>query len=167
MLADEIVNRTARSAVYDSSEVDLSVDFSYPTSDQLALPSQTSLLSERACRTVDGNVGTCGSIRDCYPSIKLPESKNVEKWIIDSSGSCNYAKSNGKEVETSWESLMYNGNKNIARKHYKFVNSNLIFNLNLGMRMPSLLGCVAQGRLSGPTLRQQTPRPAPPRLTPR
>ncbi|EFX75604.1 hypothetical protein DAPPUDRAFT_323225 [Daphnia pulex] len=97
--ADEIVNRTVRSAVYDSSEVDLSsVDFSYPTSDQLALPSRTSLLSERACRTVDGNLGTCGSIRDCYPGIRMPESKNVEKWIINSSGGCSYAKSNGKEL---------------------------------------------------------------------
>ena len=98
LIADEMNSRAVRSAIYDSSETDLPLDFWYPTYDQLALPSSTSLPSERACWTVEGNLGTCGSIRDCYPSIRLPESNNVNKWIIDSRGSCNYAKSNGKQV---------------------------------------------------------------------
>ena len=85
--------------VYDSNEGDLPVEFRYPISDQPALLSSPFGPSERTCRTVDGKVGTCGSIQDCYPNIRLPDSNNVEKWIIDSRGSCNYAKSNGKQVK--------------------------------------------------------------------
>lgn len=95
LVADEVPDRVVRSAVYDNEETDLVAE--YPPSDQLALPSNT-WLEGRSCWTIDGTLGTCGSIQDCYPNIRLHGSSVAEKWIIDARGSCTFAKSNGKQV---------------------------------------------------------------------
>lgn len=91
------MDRVPRSAVYVNDETELAAEYQYPTSDQFAL-SGSSGLAERSCWTLDGILGTCGSIRDCYPNIRLPESSVADQWIIGARGGCNYAKSSGKQV---------------------------------------------------------------------
>ncbi|KAI9553935.1 hypothetical protein GHT06_019206 [Daphnia sinensis] len=95
--ADEIPDRVVRSAVYDNEETE--AVYQYPPPDQPALPRQPSntWLEGRSCLTIDGTLGTCGSIQDCYPNIRLHGSSVAAKWITNAQGSCSYSKTNGKQ----------------------------------------------------------------------
>lgn len=70
--------------------------FGAETSDYV--PSNTFFMSGRSCWTHDGKLGTCGSVRSCYPNSRLPELSNLETWVIGTRGTCYYAEPNGRQV---------------------------------------------------------------------
>lgn len=65
----------------------------------LGAPSNTFVLAaERSCWTTEGRVGSCTSVRTCYPKFKLPELSNLETWVIGTRGTCHYVEPDGRQV---------------------------------------------------------------------
>lgn len=74
--------------------------FDSPFQTSSGLPSSTFVMTDRSCWTLDGKLGTCGSVRSCYPNFKLPELSNLETWVLGIRGTCNYVESDGRQVIT-------------------------------------------------------------------
>ena len=74
--------------------------FASPFGAELAdtVPSNTFMMSGRSCWTHDGKLGTCGSVRSCYPNSRLPELSNLETWVIGTRGTCYYVEPSGRQV---------------------------------------------------------------------
>ncbi|XP_046451011.1 trypsin-1-like isoform X1 [Daphnia pulex] len=62
------------------------------------LPSNTFMLKERSCFTNEGSIGTCTSLRSCYPTIKLSQVNQEEMWVMFTRGTCSYGGENGKQM---------------------------------------------------------------------
>jgi hypothetical protein len=62
------------------------------------LPSNTFMLKERSCFTNEGSIGTCTSLRSCYPTFKLSQVNQEEMWVMFTRGTCNYGGENGRQV---------------------------------------------------------------------
>lgn len=82
------------------------VPISAPESDELGklvLPSGTFLMTERSCWTSQGQLGTCGSLRSCYPNIKLEN--NMESWIFGGRSTCVFSDHDGRQVYSNQNSF--------------------------------------------------------------
>ena len=88
MLAAYIGDRSGRSASEDAAAAD----------DLQQHPAGTFLLTDRACWTANGRVGICGTVRQCYPNVRLPQLSNLETWVLGSRGTCNYVENDGRQV---------------------------------------------------------------------
>lgn len=62
------------------------------------LPSNTFMLKERSCFTKEGSIGSCTSLRSCYPTIKLSQVNQEEMWVMFTRGTCSYGGENGRQV---------------------------------------------------------------------
>jgi hypothetical protein len=65
------------------------------------MPSATFMMPDRTCWTPEGKRGICGTLRACYPHVKLPDLSNLETWVIGVSGTCNYVEQDGRNVSNS------------------------------------------------------------------
>lgn len=78
---------------------DLDAPIPAPESDETSkrvLPSGTFLMSERTCWTSQGQMGTCGSLRSCYPNIQLQY--NFESLIFGGRSTCVFTDHTGRQV---------------------------------------------------------------------
>jgi hypothetical protein len=62
------------------------------------LPSNTFMLKERSCFTNEGSIGSCTSLRSCYPTFKLSQVNQEEMWVMFTRGTCSYGGENGRQV---------------------------------------------------------------------
>lgn len=62
------------------------------------LPSNTFMLKERSCFTNEGSIGSCTSLRSCYPTFKLSQVNQEEMWVMFTRGTCSYGGENGRKV---------------------------------------------------------------------
>lgn len=93
-----MISRIERSTSFeDDDEIRLPFRFrpQSPISSQL---SKFYELTERSCLTSGGDIGSCGTINDCYPNIRLPVLNNVDRWIFGLQDKCSYQETQGKEV---------------------------------------------------------------------
>jgi hypothetical protein len=105
--AENVGAREGRSAK-DEAEADF--PFPFPFGEQSDIfpaenagqssnfPSSTFLASEKSCFTTEGKLGSCTSVRSCYPKFKLPELSNLETWVIGTRGTCHYVEKDGRQV---------------------------------------------------------------------
>ena len=56
------------------------------------------MMNEKTCWTPDGQMGRCGSVRSCYPHVKLPSLSNLETWVLGTRGTCHYVEPDGRNV---------------------------------------------------------------------
>ena len=75
-------------------------DRSMDSHDEL-LPSSTFKMDDKSCWTPDGKMGTCGTVRSCYPHFKLPDLSNLETWVLGTRGTCHYVQRDGRNVRTN------------------------------------------------------------------
>ena len=54
------------------------------------------MLKESSCFTKEGSLGSCTSLRSCYPTIKLPQVNQPEMWVTFET--CSYAGEHGRQV---------------------------------------------------------------------
>lgn len=71
------------------------------------LPSSSTLLvSEKSCFTTEGKLGSCTSVRSCYPKFKLPQLSNLETWVIGTRGTCHYVEKDGRQVNLFYRLIL-------------------------------------------------------------
>lgn len=88
------VRQTSDAIVVEAAEIlGERKDRSMNTKSNEALPSE-----EKSCWTPDGKMGTCGTVRSCYPHFKLPDLSNLETWVLGTRGTCHYVERDGRNV---------------------------------------------------------------------
>ncbi|KAI9554581.1 hypothetical protein GHT06_019854 [Daphnia sinensis] len=62
------------------------------------LPSNTLVVKDGSCLTRSGHLGSCSSIRTCYPTTKWHQLNHLETWAIISRDTCIYNGEEGTQV---------------------------------------------------------------------
>ena len=56
--------------------------------------------SPHSCVTFDKKLGTCLSVKECYPYTRVHQDiGNLETWVIGTKGTCHYVEPDGRQVE--------------------------------------------------------------------